>query len=47
MMHMNGNCPVMMVVGAVGSLLGLRPLGSLTVLNWVLIGWLRRTSGAA
>ena len=36
MMHMmNGNCgPVMMVVGAVGTLLSLGLLGSLIVLTW-------------
>ena len=46
MMHMmNGSCgPVMMVIGALGGLLGLGLLGSLIVLTWVLIGWLRRTS---
>ena len=39
MMHMmNGSCgPVMMVIGALGGLLGLGLLGSLIVLTWVLI----------
>ena len=46
MMHMmNGDCgPLMAVVGALGGLFGLGLLGSLIVLTWVVIGWLRRKS---